>query len=56
MKCVFNFGSVRLDLGADNQIVEQCLHHRLQVFEKDYDANLKESKEGQSVGHLASDR
>ena len=29
LKRVFNFGSVRQDLGAANQIAEQCLRHGL---------------------------
>ena len=29
VKCVFNFGSVRQDVGVANQIAEQCLRHWL---------------------------
>ncbi len=29
VKCVFNFGSVRQDVGMANQIAEQCLRHWL---------------------------
>ena len=55
VKCVFNFGSMRQDVGMANQIAEQCLHHWL-YFEKDFDTNLKGPREGQSVRHSASDQ
>ena len=29
VKCVFNFGSMRQDVGMANQIAEQCLRHWL---------------------------
>ena len=55
VKHVFNFDSVRQDLGVANQIAEQCLRHG-GLFEKDCDANWKGSREDQSVRHSASDR
>ena len=45
VKCIFNFGSMRQDLDAANQIAEQSLRHG-HVLNKDCDSDSKELREG----------
>ena len=47
VKRIFNFGSVRQDLDAANQIAEQSLRHG-HVWNTDCNGDLKEPREGRS--------